>query len=99
VKVLTGRVSLISGSYGSKRIEVLALSLQMQGAAVSFRVQHLNVRRARSRLTSPSGNQHDPVLGLSHPEPPRGRGTPTRSLSLLPMLNVHFPSLADPKVF
>jgi len=36
VKVLISRVSLISGSYGSKRIEVLALSLQMQGTAVSF---------------------------------------------------------------
>jgi len=69
LKVLTGRVALISGSYGSKDVRVLAPSFQMQDTAVTVRlmaiycqVQHLGVGHTRSHLTSPPGNQHNPLL-------------------------------------
>ena len=68
-KVLTGCFALISDSYGPKHVGVLGPSLRMQDAAVivylavlSFRVQHLKVRRAESRLTGPFWNQNDPSL-------------------------------------
>jgi len=37
-------------------------SVTVYPAVLSFRVQHLNVRRTRSRLTGRSGNEHDPPL-------------------------------------
>ena len=114
LKMLTGLVALIPASYAPRQVGVLALSLQLQGAAVavcmvvlSLQVQYLNVRRTGSRLTGSFGDKHDPaVLGylvLKTLQMADMLGLPppyvlTRSLSLPLILGVRFLSLADLKV-